>query len=667
MSPNIYRSNKSQRSELANSIGETQANADNSEVKITTTSQSVEEHSFREDACAALQVFKSRLAVNKTLCMVTAFIAYSIVSVMYFGLPILSHLTKDYIGSGPDPTIFVWCLYWWPYAIVHGLDPFITRAIWAPQGTNLAWATAIPGLSFLAAPMTFTLGPVASYNILMLLSPALAALTTYVLVYHLTREFWPSLIGGYLFGFSSYEISELTAHLHLTFTFAIPLCTYLAILFFEDKIKPIVFALLMGVILSFQFSISTEVFATITVFGFIVLALAVVIFPSVRERIFTKGGMILGAYALTALLVSPYLYHLVVFGEPSNIIPTLTNRLVKYSSDLLNIVFPTPMTLIGSKQFRSISTTFSAGIPEEGAYIGLPLLLIVYIYASRLWHSRAGKLLTISLGLILLASLGPVLVIAGNNTIKLPWHVLIHIPLINQAFPARFMVYASLVISMMAATFLSGLRMNGVVKYGLISLAIIFLVPNLAQGYWASAVSTPAFFSQGLYKEYIDKGENVLVIPFGFNGQSMVWQAETGMYFRMAGGFVGLPPSRYSHLPIVQTFYDGKLFPDSTEQLKEFLGSQDVQAIIVVDPEPKAFSQLFGSLGIEPESIGGVTLYQVPQQTLKAYGDATRTTASQDGDLAQLSILQRPAGNSPKAEGSETESNPQGLEDGGMD
>src|SRR5262245_30995880 len=35
-----------------------------------------------------------------------------------------------------DPNFFVWCLRWWPYALMHGLNPLHTSQIAAPVGTS---------------------------------------------------------------------------------------------------------------------------------------------------------------------------------------------------------------------------------------------------------------------------------------------------------------------------------------------------------------------------------------------------------------------------------------------------------------------------------------------------------------------------------------------------
>lgn len=572
-----------------------------------------------------IHMFKFHFTIYKIHKYLTAFIIYLVISIVYFGLPLLGHLTTNYIGNGNDPTMFMWWLYWWPYAVIHGLNPFITHAVWAPSGFNLAWSTGIPGLSFIAAPFTFTLGPTASYNIMMLLSPALAAFATYVLVFHLTRRFWPSVFGGFFFGFSSYEIGQLIGHLNLSFICLIPLCVFLVLLFFEEKLGPIKFLILMTVALFFQFLISTEIFASMTVLGAIVLIISVIILPEVRHKILSKGKMILAAYGIAVVLLSPYLYYIFAYGYPLSPINSPAN----FSSDLLNFLFPTEITLIGHSQFYIITGIFAGNDLENGAYIGLPLLLVILIYFLQFWRTRSGKLLIISLTLMIVASLGPILHVDGTKTIPLPWELITRFPLINQALPARFMAFAFLFIALIVALFLSNFKTNKwrqAAAYGLVLLSIVFLIPNTQGGYWDSQTSMPPFISQGIYKNYLHRGETVIIIPYGYNGQSMLWQAETGMYFNMAGGYVGLTPKDFIDWPIVQTFYSDEFVPDYTEQLKAFLASHNVHAAIVNNSSPKIFFQLFDSLGVKPISIGGIELYQIPQNIISSYHDSTPTS-----------------------------------------
>src|SRR6185437_208372 len=105
---------------------------------------------------------------------------------------------------------------WWPHALAHGLNPFHASSIWAPQGLDLAWTATAPGMALLFAPLTIAAGPVVSYNVAAILLPALAAWTAFLLCRHVTRSLWASLVGGYLFGFSSYMIGQLEGHMHMT-------------------------------------------------------------------------------------------------------------------------------------------------------------------------------------------------------------------------------------------------------------------------------------------------------------------------------------------------------------------------------------------------------------------------------------------------------------------
>ena len=63
-----------------------------------------------------------------------AFLGYLPASVLFFGVPVLAHPGRSYIGRGADPQIFIWSFAWWPHALLHGQNPFVTHALWAPAG-----------------------------------------------------------------------------------------------------------------------------------------------------------------------------------------------------------------------------------------------------------------------------------------------------------------------------------------------------------------------------------------------------------------------------------------------------------------------------------------------------------------------------------------------------
>ncbi len=130
---------------------------------------------------------------KNAFAIAAAFILYAALSVLFFGMPIIGHLPEVYIGGGTDPICHIWAIAWWPYAIVHRINPLITHTLWAPEGYNLVWGTDIPGPSLLIYPVTRLFGPVVSYNILCLLAPPASAVSGFLLCRYVSGRFWPAL------------------------------------------------------------------------------------------------------------------------------------------------------------------------------------------------------------------------------------------------------------------------------------------------------------------------------------------------------------------------------------------------------------------------------------------------------------------------------------------
>ena len=100
----------------------------------------------------------------------------------------------------------MWLLAWWPYALSHHLNPFLTDYVWAPVGFNFAWMTSTPLASILATPLIKTIGVVATLNFFTLLGAPTAAMCAFILCRRISHSVGPSMLGGFVFGFSSYMI-----------------------------------------------------------------------------------------------------------------------------------------------------------------------------------------------------------------------------------------------------------------------------------------------------------------------------------------------------------------------------------------------------------------------------------------------------------------------------
>lgn len=207
-----------------------------------------------------------------------AFALYLIFSIIFFGRALFGHLSDYYFGIGVDPALMMWSLVWWPHAIAHGLNPLLTKAIWAPSGYNLAWSTSITLASLLASPFTLTFGPIATYNVLCLISLPIDAFCVFLLCRYIAGDYSAALLGGYIFGFSPFMLGQLTSgHLHMLAAFPVPLCIFLILLRVDAGINQRNFIFLLASILVAQFLLSLEVFATMTLFGAFGLFLRLVI------------------------------------------------------------------------------------------------------------------------------------------------------------------------------------------------------------------------------------------------------------------------------------------------------------------------------------------------------------------------------------------------------
>ena len=550
------------------------------------------------------------------------------------------HFTTIYLGRGIDQAFLIWCLVWWPYAIAHHLNPFVSKLIFAPAGFNLAWSTSIPLLSLLALPLTATVGPIATFNLLCVACPALAAWTAFLLCHSLTERFGPSLLGGYIFGFSSYMLAQMFGgHLNLLAAFLLPLAVYLVLARLQGRIERRAFTLGLLALATAQFLITTEVLATMTIFGALALAAAWMMGESgLRRRIAELAAPIFLAYLGMAILVSPYLYYLFTGFRATPIYSPSW-----HSTDLLNFVVPTRTVALGAAigLFRRVSAVFTSGVAEQAAYVGLPLPAIAVWFTLERRRTLEARLLAVMLMVTAVAAMGPRLHVAGNSYFKLPWSLLHRAPLIDQALPLRFTVYLFLTLAALTAMWLAEPQRR--VRTRTITGALVFasLFPNPSSHVWAetnSVAPAPGFFTTGMYRQYLAPGEIVATLPYAWGEADacMLWQALSGMYFRLAGGYPALSPVSFLRWPIVRSANQLATIPNPADQWKAFAASHEVTAVLRGNnPMPADFPSIdpiVAALGAPVATGGGVTLYRVAPATLAPYRglDWTRMEALAD-------------------------------------
>jgi hypothetical protein len=533
-----------------------------------------------------------------------ALAAYAGISVLYFGLRVASHPGRELIGTGVDPEIFIWSLAWWPHAVLHGQNPIVSHVIWSPVGANLAWASSIPGLALLAAPLTLLAGPTASYNVLAVLLPALAAWTAFVLCRHLTGSFWASLTGGYLFGFSSYMLGQTEGHMHMTSVCLVPLVALVLLRYVEESLSGRRLVLSLGVLLALQISFSTEVFFTLTLATVAALAVAFAIVPAARPRLRCLPGPLAGAYAVAAVLTSPLLAYALLHFQGS------INKPSDFPADLLNIVVPTQLTWANLGWARTISGHFRSNPAEAGAYLGLPVLAIVGWFAWAQRRRPAARFLVAALALGMFVELGTQLEINGHRYAMLPWHLIARLPAFDNTLPVRFSMYVALAAAVAVALWASSGAVPLLVRIPLTALAAVAIVPDLRLGVWHELPVRPSFFTAGTYRACFQPDENVMMLPFPSAGDAMLWQAEAGFGFRMANG--NLSPSPPSGVPdrgyVLDLIADNP--QDDWRPLIQWARVQHVTTIVVDARRSVPWTTLLAPV-THPTELGGVYLYSL--------------------------------------------------------
>jgi hypothetical protein len=612
---------------------------------------------FRDGLAAPAAAVRFRLA-RRGWESGLAFAGYAVLSFLYFGLRLLVHDGRTYPGmrGHPDPQVFIWSFSWWRHSLVNGESPMHSDAIWAPTGMELSWPPLTHGLALAFTPLTALVGPVAAFDVAAVLMPALAAWTAFLLCRHVTRALWPSLAGGYLFGFSAYMLGQLVGgHLHMTSVFLLPLMALVVLRYVEGDLTGRGLPLRLGPLLALQFSFSTEIAFTLTLVLLSALGLAFVVAPSVRARLRSLPLALAGAYGLAGVLLSPLLWFMLANfrDEPYN--PVSPGE---YSSDLLNFVVPTELVAVGAGWADTIARHFTGHIEEQGAYLGVPALVVVGWFAVLAWRTEAARFLVVTVLGVAFISFGASLHVQGRQVVGLPWEHVGYLTLFNSMLPVRLCVYVALGVSVIVAMWAASRDVPRWVRVVLPALAVLALLPDLGVDRWSSTPGGPAFITDGTYRSCLRPGENTLILPFGGRGNSMLWQAETDFRFRMASGYVSaVPPEEFRHPAAVEAIATyGELPAGDVAALREYLRLKQVSVILVeqgpvsdwvagvLHYRPNHWPGLLRGIA-EPESIGGVLVYRLDgSPACSERSSTTRQRKASSGAAGASAVSSRRSG-----------------------
>ena len=515
-----------------------------------------------------------------------------------------------------------WFMGWTPYALAHLQTPLFTTHIDYPTGVNLMWNTALTVPALVLWPLTWAFGPEVSTNAAITLALAVSALAAYLAARRYVRSRLAAVLAGLVYGFSPLMMSQSPGHVHMTIAFFPPL----VLLAFDEilvrrRIPSVLVGAGLGVAGAVQLLIGEEVLALTAIVGAIGLAvLGVLYWRLVLSRLRALAvGLATGAAVFAVLAAYPLWMQL--FG-PERVVGVLPDP---YANNVLAFLVPTRWQALDAAP-GLVHLFAGRNIMEEGgAYIGVPLLILLAGVMVGLWSRGIVRLASILAIVAAILSMGSHLQVGGRHTrIPLPWIVLEHSPLLKNVAPPRFMLFSYLMIAILVAVFVDWAlsRPGANARFAWVAVAVLALIPLFPSvPYPADEAVTPSFFLGGAVRR-IPEGSVVLVAPFSrsFTSEAMMWQSGAGMSFRMPEGYAYRPgptgptrdpPPSALQLRMYSIYYDlprSALSADELQQMRRDLDAMGA-ATVVVGPEPReqemidVFTDL---LGRPPEHTGDV-------------------------------------------------------------
>jgi hypothetical protein len=549
-------------------------------------------------------------------------LGYILLSALLYGRKALGGIDHTVVGFGPypglygrDQSAFVWFLAWGAHAVFHLQNPFLTHAVYAPGGYNLAWAASILGPSVVLAPLTELWGAVVTFNLLAILAPAFAAWGAFLLCRDLTARTSSAVAGGLLFGFGSYETGVTINHLNLALVGLLPIAALLALRRARGSISRLRFILALGVVLGAQLWTSTEIFASAVVFGALALVVGLISRDGAQRRLVLQTASEAAVAVAVAVLIGlPYLWYALTSANPLG-----KQSGLNAGADLANFLEPTRATWL-----HPVTRKFLSTVPETLAYMGPALLIVLGLFFLECRKRRLARFLLLFMLAAAVLSLGGVLRVAGETTnLRLPWSDLGELPYLSHALPERFVVYISLAGAVCVAlwldrpTFRLGRWLAAVV-------VMVSLLPNLDGNLWGTPVDRPPLMRSAALAHYVPRGRTVLALPFGIDGNSMYWQVQANFAFHLAGGYVGWAlPHDYHRFSIIREFHGHPPRRKLKQRVCAFLALTHTSVVLLRNHTRGDWQAILAPLQERPIIRGGFAIYSV-ERSACARGRSTQ-------------------------------------------
>jgi hypothetical protein len=463
---------------------------------------------------------------------------------------LLPQLTTSTAGwNSSDSYQFVWWLRWLPWSLVHGQNPLFTSYFHAPFGVNGMWNTPVPVLAALFAPVTLTAGPIAAYNVAVVLGPVVSGLALALALGVWVERWWPRAVAGLLYGFSPFAIAHTSVgHLNLLWAVLPPVLLWVvhALLVAPDP-RPWRIGALAGLAFAVQTGIYTQTVALSAVVLVVVAVVLALRWPlaAVRRLPVVLRGVVACLATYAVLCAYPLYLLLAAPGRPLSEIrdPEVTN------SDAANVLVPTHLTKFQTR-LAPLAEQLHTHSGEQGGYVGVALLLIVAAAVLSVRRPVVRIVAVVGLAAWVL-SLGVNLVVLGHDTgVAMPWRPIEDVPLVGEIESMRLQMVVALCVAIVVALWLDHLANapRGLRRTAALVVTVLALLTWLpADEQLATPAVVPAYFAAGalgLMGTDVVETYPRTTVEWRGGARPMLWQVMSGFAYRTTGGyFIGSEPT----------------------------------------------------------------------------------------------------------------------------
>lgn len=540
---------------------------------------------------------------------------------------------------------------WLPYALAHGTNPFFTRTMFAPEGVNLLSNTSFFLPAFVLAPVTILSGPVASFDVAVLLGPVISGLALYFVLRRYGISTFSALVAAVFYAYSPYMAQEIPlGHFNLTWLFFPPLLYYLLDgIFWRQDLAPARSGAALGLLVIAQFFNSLEILVEASLVATLLLVLTAAARPrEVATRLPCAGRAIATAVAVAGPLLA-YPFWFSQFG-PGHV-TTFNTTVSTIDNAVTSAVWPSAAPPIFGH-----APSFLGRI--DSGFVG-PVICLVVLASCALWRNHRYRLLPLAfVGALVTYALtwGPYLRISSTGTTKVkgPDYWLLNVPVLRNVQEYRFAALTDLFCAVCIAACLdwgsrwvmSRPRLShpaAAWSLGVVAALSILAFPAIGDRWHqpVQSVTVPPVLTSRTVAQ-LPGGTVTVVEPPGdiASGAPLVWQAEHLMGVDETNGYAwrqvssrGLGSTEGPVTPLTDLLGPGLLaqvpsppgrFPQGlVMQLRSQLRSWHVGAVVLVKGYPDTASGdvriMTRVLGVGPHHIDGSAVWTNIARDLARY------------------------------------------------